>query len=192
MIHKKYYGDLADMATQQLLAPILFSLVSPTAFAVGDLFIFNNTLYKATATISVGDAISIGTGAGDNAVEANTLAEELSEPVINNASKLLSSSVAITPTLPSGITNVGNRTFYYKVGTRVTVSIAAEKASGTFSNTNLFTLPIGYRPKEHVLCSAIQDNNNGNAFIKVFTDGQVNLTSADNGTFGLISFDAFS
>ena len=78
-IIKQDFGSFQDMATQHMLAPIFPTLVATQALNIGDLFIFNNELYKATKAIASGAAISIGTGANDNATSASTLAEEMSD-----------------------------------------------------------------------------------------------------------------
>ena len=53
----------SDKATQHLIAPVQDDLIAVQAYAVGEMFIFNNVLYKATSAISLGDAIVIGTNA---------------------------------------------------------------------------------------------------------------------------------
>ena len=72
-IIRQDYGNLADMATQQLLAPIFPTLVATKAVSKDGLFIINNTLYKATADIVQNAQIVVGT----NAALASTMAEEL-------------------------------------------------------------------------------------------------------------------
>ena len=59
-MQRQNYGSFADMATQHMLAPILDNLVADEDFNSGELFIFNNELYKATTNISEGDPITIG------------------------------------------------------------------------------------------------------------------------------------
>ena len=61
----------SDRATQKLIAPIQEDLTAVQAYAVGEMFIFNNVLYKATSAISLGDTIAIGT----NADVAGTIAD---------------------------------------------------------------------------------------------------------------------
>ena len=72
-IIRQDYGNLADMATQQLLAPIFPTLVATKAVSKDGLFIINNTLYKATANIAQDAQIVVGT----NASLASTVSEEL-------------------------------------------------------------------------------------------------------------------
>jgi len=77
-IIKQEYGSFTDVETQQMLAPILYSLIADRDFAIGDLFIFQNKLYKAIKAISTTDPIVIGDGTdpSDNATAASTVAEE--------------------------------------------------------------------------------------------------------------------
>ena len=63
----------SDKATQHIVAPVQEDLIAKQAYAVGDLFIFNNGLYKVTTSIASGGAISIGT----NCQAASTVVEEL-------------------------------------------------------------------------------------------------------------------
>lgn len=62
--------------TQDLIAPVQDDLVAKQAYAIGDLFIFNNGLYKVTTAIAQGGTIIIGTASGCNADVARTVAEE--------------------------------------------------------------------------------------------------------------------
>lgn len=76
-IIRQDYGNLADMATQQLLAPIFPTLVATKAVSKDGLFIINNTLYKATANIAQNAQIVVGT----NASLASTISEELGKQI---------------------------------------------------------------------------------------------------------------
>lgn len=75
MILSENFGDLQDMATQHMLAPVFLTPYASVALAAGDLFIYQNELYKATAAIAQNAAINFGSGG--NATAAGTLAEEL-------------------------------------------------------------------------------------------------------------------
>ena len=111
---------------------------------------------------------------------------------VNDPNILLPSNVIITPTLLNGFTNVGNRTIYYKIGTKVFISIALQKGSTAFTTETAFTLPTGYRPPRDILNSATSEGGDKNAFIKVFTTGEVKARSYDYGCYGIIIFDAFA
>lgn len=118
------YGSLEnDVQTQMLIAPVLAEMVATQTFAIGDRFIVNNTLYKATKAIAIGDTISVGTSASDNCV----------------LSDMITQQIKVTPwmSLVSGV-------IYRKVGNIVFISISGVSASPGV--TNLGTLPKGYRP----------------------------------------------
>jgi hypothetical protein len=48
-------------AGESLIAPVEASSTSASSYAIGEQFIYNHNLYKATAAIAVGDTISPGT-----------------------------------------------------------------------------------------------------------------------------------
>ena len=53
-------SDVATKANQTLLAPIQTTLVASKNYAIGDQFVYNGLLYRVTATITQGSAITIG------------------------------------------------------------------------------------------------------------------------------------
>ena len=78
MIIKQDYGSLGnDVQTQMLIAPVLSEMVATQAFAIGEQFIVNNTLYKATKAIAIGDTISVGTSASDNCVLSDSITQQI-------------------------------------------------------------------------------------------------------------------
>ena len=61
-IIRQDYGTLGtDVQTQTLIAPVLVDMVADRAFAVGDQFIVDSVLYKATAVIAQDDPLVVGT-----------------------------------------------------------------------------------------------------------------------------------
>ena len=67
--------DLNSLKTNQtVIATRQANLTASRAYAIGDQFIYNNTLYKATAAISSGGAITIG----GNATEADNITSQIS------------------------------------------------------------------------------------------------------------------
>ena len=66
-----------DIETQMLIAPVLGEMIATQAFAVGEQFIVNSTLYKATKAIAIGDMISVGTGANDNCILSDSITQQL-------------------------------------------------------------------------------------------------------------------
>ena len=67
----------SDKATQTIIAPVQHDLIAAQRYEVGDLFIFNNGLYKVTTAIAQGGTITIGT----NCQAAPTLSDELIQRV---------------------------------------------------------------------------------------------------------------
>lgn len=77
-IIKQDYGSLGnDVQTQMLIAPVLSNMVATQVFAVGDQFIVDNVLYKATKAIAIGDTISVGTSASDNCVLSDSITQQI-------------------------------------------------------------------------------------------------------------------
>ena len=114
---------------------------------------------------------------------------------INDPNVLLISDIIIEPTMATGVTNYvnnGNKlTYYYKVGTRVFVSVGCNIASGIMTNQLAFTLPVGYRPKRRIFAVGRAYNSAiAYATIVVGTDGAVKITSSDMGILGYVEFDA--
>lgn len=68
---------IAD-GTEPLIAPVQNSLVASKAYAVGEQFIYNGNLYKATASIASGGTITIN----GNCALADSIADQVTE--LNN------------------------------------------------------------------------------------------------------------
>lgn len=66
-------------ANQTIIATRQANLTASKKYNVGDQFIYNNTLYKATATINSGTTINIGSGG--NATAADSIASQISNMV---------------------------------------------------------------------------------------------------------------
>lgn len=107
-----------------------------------------------------------------------------------NDASLLCTATVIEPTLSNG-TSVNHRTYYYKKGTRVFVSIAV---SGLTANTNqlLFTLPSGYRPSTIILPIGCDDSFNQNTVLLVKTDGNIEMRKNATQAYAFFEFDAFA
>ena len=85
----------SDKLTQPIIAPVQDTLVAKQNYAVGDEFIYNNGLYKATAVINATDPITIGT----NAVAVPSVMEQLREKTLSgttNKSDLVAQINALT------------------------------------------------------------------------------------------------
>ena len=67
----------SDKLTQPIIAPVQDTLVAKQNYAVGDQFIYNNTLYKTIAVINATAPITIGT----NAVAADDITTQMKKGV---------------------------------------------------------------------------------------------------------------
>lgn len=98
-IIKQDYGSFQDMATQHIVAPVQLTAVADKNYAIGDLFIFNNELYKATSAITSGEDIIFKPETGYNAEVASTIAEEIDlSHEISGIDKSLKTGTGITAT----------------------------------------------------------------------------------------------
>lgn len=180
-----------DILTQQLVAPILPSMVANRTFAKGDLFIVNSTLYKATTAIAVGDTIAVGT----NCSLASTVVEELQgmiEDSINDTSLLLNSSIRQFPTISNGSNYATNSTWYYKIGTRVFVNISVKSLTAN-SEKVIFTLPVGYRPVASMNYRGKGMSASEPTDVEVASNGNVYVrTGTSSICFMSLTFDAFN
>ena len=78
------------------------------AYAIGDLLVFNGMLYEATAAISSGDTLVIGTNIASTTVDDNKLGyNDICNNVITNDSTKVSSAAA-AKLLNDKITNISN------------------------------------------------------------------------------------
>lgn len=65
------FTDISE--TQEIIAPVQDTLTASRSYAVGDQFIYQNKLYKATAAIASGGSITIG----GNCTLASTVTEQI-------------------------------------------------------------------------------------------------------------------
>ena len=113
------------------------------------------------------------------------------EKVANTASYLYTPTVT-EPTLDSGASH-NNRTWYYKHGTRVCMSIGVKSLNTGVFNQDLFSLPVGYRPRNtlSLVCSGYSFDKK--SVVIILADGTVRVTATeDQGAFAYIEFDAYS
>ena len=134
MITEEFGVIPPDIQTQMLIAPVMGEMIATRAFAIGEQFIVNSTLYKATKAIAIGDTISVGTGANDNCILSDSITQQL-DGVIN-----------ITPTFNSGfymngtIKRIGNICY-------MTPAFAKDTSFDTSQESyTVGTLPANCRP----------------------------------------------
>ena len=192
-----------------------------STYAVGDWCIYSGTLYQCNTAIPVAEAFDPTHWTAKKVVDAFAdIEDELdgkvdttdfyatnlpiesgsatntkdyidTEKVANTASYLYTPTVT-EPTLSVG-TNHNNRTFYYKHGTRVCLSIGVRDLSIGLVNQDIFTLPVGYRPRNtlSLVCSGFSFDKK--SVVIILTDGTVRVTATeDQGCFAYIEFDAYS
>lgn len=74
IIGQDFANALTDVPTQMLIAPVLPTMVSDRAYAVGEQFIVNSVLYKITQAVSAsGVALVVGT----NCAVSDTVTEQI-------------------------------------------------------------------------------------------------------------------
>lgn len=188
-IIRQDYGAIGtDVQTQMLIAPVLAEMKADRQFAVGDQFIVDSVLYKITTAISViGTPLVVDT----NCELSDTITQQMG---YNNPNLLIPSSIRQTPTFETGFSSVGGRTYYYKIGTRVFVTVGLRKDDlSPIANELFFTLPEGYRPKSILCCAAVPYSTStsiGYGFI--YNTGEVKGRSDDSGCFFTLVYDAFA
>lgn len=153
---------LVPKANQAVIATRQTNLTASRAYKVGDQFIYNNTLYRATAAISSGGTINIGSGG--NATTADNITTQISKSwqivvttsnqyiaggeiwyskmgsvvVVHGAivlSKTIPASAVIAPGFPKPYRNVAVPVFVMSINPYN--HIASIDANGNLTNTNL-------------------------------------------------------
>lgn len=111
-------------AWQNMLAP---EEVSPSehAYAVGELFRYDGVLYKATAAIAIGDAITPGSETGCNC-EATQIAGEMVQDVQVNGTSVVTNGVANVPVASQTVFGV------IKVNAEYGIQIGADGLISTY------------------------------------------------------------
>ena len=114
-----------------------------------------------------------------------------SENKPNTASYLYKPTVT-EPTLTTG-DNHNHRTYYYKHGTKVCLSIGVKNLSVGLMTQSLFTLPSGYRPRYALSMACCGYSFDKSSSIQILDNGGVVVQyTQDQGCFGYIEFDAYS
>ena len=143
---------------QQMIAPILTSLVAPAGgLAIGDQFIYNGLLYKATAAIAQGGTITIN---GNCA---------LADSVTGQIKTLSDDTGDLVLTL--GI-------LFRKRGNEVIVTFTRSNTTQLYSDrwTNVGTLPTGYRPSiDTFAVVGISSSLDYYGMVQIETDGSISI-----------------
>ena len=132
-----------------------------------------------------GDTLPIGAMVEYNGTTIPNGYEEVDETTVN-----LKTSI-IHQVTPNGATNYAfyGGTFYYKNGSRVHVHIGIKLTSNT--TTNIFTLPVGYRPYTIIGAVGLGEDINSTSGVQVTLDGSVKVNTQDFYALIDIEFDTF-
>lgn len=130
----------SNKLNQTVIATRQANLTASKAYAIGEQFIYNNILYRATAAIASGGTITIG----GNATAADNITMQIS-----NLAKV-----------PNYSTNGDLK--YRKIGALVELSC---RVNSKLDGYLLGTLPVGYRPTDIVLVSSDNAPSQGRAQI---------------------------
>lgn len=125
---------------QQMLAPIQTTLTASQAYAIGDQFVYNGLLYKATAAIAQGGTIVID----GNATLADCVTGQIKALVNDNQYTAFS---YVVPTY-------GGRIYVRKHGRTVNIilsEIGVDTIIPVETSVLLYTLPEEYRPTATIL-----------------------------------------
>lgn len=152
-------------ANQSLLAPIQTSLVASKAYAIGEQFVYNGLLYKATAAISRNGTITIG---GNCALSDDITTQ------IKNISKTETVSFNATAKTDTFNGNVRNKVACIRVKT-------ASLSAGVWSN--LGTLQ-GIVPENIVsTIGQITTGTSNVALVNVETSGEIKILTSVAGAY---------
>ena len=130
-------GSRLNETIHQNLAPIELTSTATNPYRIGQFFVYNNLLYKATAAIGIGDTITPGTNCVTDTVgnEITTVKESLST---NDYYK----TEGFTENTSFGSV-AGLR---IRVGKTVYLSFEVTLTASLPSTTILFTVPNGFKP----------------------------------------------
>lgn len=167
MITEEFGVIPPDIQTQMLIAPVMGEMIATQAFAIGEQFIVNSTLYKATKAIAIGDTISVGTGANDNCILSDTIVQQL---------KAIPKEFTTTVSdVFSSYTNV-DATAIVANGDIIELRVFTKSITTNSWNT-VGTLKEEYRPKYDMYISAIANDLSVNAMCIIGSNGTVRFLS---------------
>ena len=144
-----------------------------------------NVIKKIVGDNNYGDTLPIGAIVDYNGTTVPDGYEEVDETAVNLKTSIIH---YVTPTVGSNYELYGN-TYYYKVGSRVHVHVGISINAKTY--TEIFTLPVGFRPKTMLGFVAPGSGLDNFAGLQIQPDGKV-ATIAKNGyVIADMEFDTF-
>ena len=147
--------------------------VSTHAYAIGDYFIYNDVLYKATAAIAIGATIVPNTNC--SATNVTSEIKVINADIDDVKSDLTYSTDTI---LASNNANLLHDVLVKRFGKVVSIRFRGVKNLGTASSETLFTLPTEYRPSDVEWFSVIDNSGVEKYLFNVDTNGVVSVASA--------------
>ena len=133
-----------------------------------------------------GDTLPIGAIVDYDGTTVPNGYEEVNETAVNLKSSIIHS---VTPIDSTNYDDGWGGTYYYKVGSRIHLHVAV--ALTTKKQTNIMTLPIGYRPRTKIVNTCSGGDLGVFGTIQVSPDGKVYCYSNGVHLFGDIIFDTF-
>lgn len=141
---------------------------SDHAYAVGDFFIYNDVLYKATETIEIGDTI---------VPDTNCTTSNVSNELIQIKSDLTGIETAISTTTSDvslSITKDSGNIFVKKNGKVVTLTSGFSFTAGAISGAGVVfgNVPSGFRPNNLVRANCITSGGTSNT-LEISSNGDI-------------------
>ncbi|MBR4794279.1 MAG: hypothetical protein IK038_14395 [Bacteroidaceae bacterium] len=159
-----------NKANQTVIATRQANLVASRRYEIGEQFIYNNTLYKATQIIAANT--NINTGSGGNATTADNVTTQIS-----NLANMVSINVV---NITSGY--IVNRNNAYRIGRLVVLNVGVLAPAGYNAGNYLHvaTSPIRARTETAGTAIVVYGAREFAAVAKVTTAGEIHLfTSSD-------------
>lgn len=144
--------------------------------------IVSNYIVKAKTsshTITTSNVMTVHNESDENTYSCNYI----------NSHNLKSS--IIHQVTPNGATNHAfyGGTFYYKIGSRVHVHIGIKLTST--ADTNIFTLPVGFRPYTIIGANGLGNITNSTSGVQITSDGSVTVNTQNSYALIDVEFDTF-
>lgn len=154
------------------IANIQNNLVANKAYVIGDQFVYQGNVYKATASIASGATITIN----GNCALVDSLADQVTQ-INASLSKIDTTSINTTIT---GNAYIGNVTIYlYREGQLVYITFDGTRQTyGVPIGIVLANVPEQYRPKHNQMIPAITLSTDGGGAI-----AEAHCTISPNGNF---------
>lgn len=151
--------------------------------------IIRNEIEYSSTTSTANQINYLNTTSGLSATNVQGAIDEVAGA--NTASYLYKPTVT-EPTLTNG-TNHNHRTWYYKHGSRVCLSLGVSGLNISSSSQTLFVLPTGYRPRLSLSLVACGYSFDKTSAVQILDNGTVVVQyTTDQGCFAYIEFDAYS